>query len=124
MNTKPAATLPRLAFTVIDGKYDGVSYEYAPMAWIHPEGHGPDLQKERGAPDRNLKLLASARITAIHYLGDPAENARLQAAEVATVAAIVHRANAYPKLVEALRAAQRGEQWNGHLLHELGESTT
>jgi hypothetical protein len=37
------------------------------------------------------------------------------------VAYIAHACNAYPKLVEALRAAQRGDQWNGHLLGELGE---
>lgn len=129
-------TLPKLATTVVSGKYHGCGYEYSPTIWIHTEGHGPDLsQTESQWPDFNLDVIAIGQLPSVNY-GDRAEAEKAQADKVARVVAMVDRANAYQKLaseaqelVLQLRKDGKGglTKWQASrrieaLLRELGEA--
>jgi len=134
--------IPTLSCTLVAGRYHGTGYEYAPFVCIHPEGHGPDLSKtEWGAPDSNAKAIAIANVRSVRY-GNAEEAAKAQAEDVAVIAEIVKRMNAYTKLVDLAREAKRcaghlteHDEWPAdsspadlytvamQLLRELGEAS-
>jgi hypothetical protein len=97
--------LPKLACTLIAGRYHGTGYDYAPFVCIHEVGRGPDLtQTELGAPDLNLRIIARADVpSAVAYGGTP----ELQTEAVARIEEMVRRVNALGDAIGILKGITR-----------------